>query len=198
MPVAQGDVVRVSVEGLIDESEDLVSVWQFRLATTSIADDTDVLDDIEEIVAAVLAVARAAWTSIAEFTRFRAFNLTTETLLGERTLATAVPGTASGEISSNQVTVVSSFKTNVPRVTLRKFWGPMSEGIVTSLGYVNASVLSTLASGTAFLLAPIPATNGTWDYGYFSPKTGSFVVPLSALHSAIPATQRRRRRGVGS
>lgn len=107
-------------------------------------------------------------------------------------------GTGGDDALPNQVTLPVSFYTTIPRVVLRKLWGPGSEVRNEATGLYSDPAVAAALAGAAFLLDPLVGTTGTWEYGFLSPKTSTFEIPVGAGATNVPGTNRRRRVGTGS
>jgi hypothetical protein len=198
MTTEQGDIVAVTYSGDIDSVDDVVMSFQGRLTSALGLDEDEVLADWSTIFSDLWDLIESLFNVLVVYRRVRAHNMTQDILLGESTFGTPRVGTALGDSLPNQVTIPVTFKTVVPRVMLRKLWGPAGEGHVDSDGTYGSGVLTNALAGGAFLLDPLVGTNGTWEYGYLSPKTLNFEIPISVLVTNVPGTLRKRRRGSGS
>lgn len=198
MSVQQGEVVRVDVLGDINSADLDVNSYQMQLVTAGPVADADVLTDLRDVFDTLYNLIAAVVHAGVVFRRIRAANLSQGTLIGEVPFAAPIPGISTNDQLPNQLAGVVSFKTNIPRVVLRKFYGPGAENHNIADGTISASAVGSLVGIGASLLTDQVATAGTWRYGYLSPKTQTFVVPLSASVSNIFATQRRRKLNVGA
>lgn len=198
MPVAVGNVLRVDVIGDFDGTEDLVNAYQFRVESVTDPSDAAVLNDFAVFMRAQYALMAGLWAPSVVWRRVRVANISTDTLIGEQTFSTPLPGTAGGDQGAIQASALVSWKSNIPRVVMRKYF-PISEPNVGSTSRLVASAVTALQNfGTTLLSVVTGFSNNTYRFGYLSPKTTSFVVPSSRVVSDIVATQRRRRPGVGS
>lgn len=192
------DVLDVAVGGTFQTNEEIVAAYQFRLNDIGGLNDALVLEDMEALVNALYAIVRALLVAATVIRTIRVANKTQGTLLGDIVLGTPIAGTGGASAVAPGVAALASFPTNIPRVTGRKFWGPLSTAVVDGNGFIGASSLVNMNSAIAYLIAPITPGNGTYQYGYDSPKAGGFVAFTEGQAFAEPAYQRRRRRGTGS
>jgi hypothetical protein len=81
---------------------------------------------------------------------------------------------------------------------MRKYFGVFTEADIDANGTWGTGLVAAMVVVAGFLLAPLVAANGAYEYGYLSPKTSNFEVPTGAVVTDIPAYQRRRRQGRGS
>lgn len=196
MPLTD-DVMKVDMIGDIDNSDEIVQAYQFQLISGGIDNDLT-LDDLLELLTLVWAVVDGLINIRTVFRRIRVSNLTQDTILGDRVFSPVLAGAVDGEAVPNQVTAPVSFKTDVPRVILRKHLGTLSKPSLTADGFITAGAQAFMALYGVAMLADHVMTNGTYIYGYLSPKTLGFEVPTTAFFTAVTGTQRRRRVGVGS
>lgn len=198
MAIAPNDVVRIDVIGDLDTTEDVVNVYQFKHTSGSSISDADFLTDWALLFRALYDAMKAMWTAVMVWRRIRAVNLTSGLLVGERDFSTPVIGTDASQMSSFQTAALITFKTNVPRVVMRKYL-PIAEDQFGGNSRLQAGTITVFETfGSALLTTQTGVSGHTYKFGYLSPKTGNFEEPLSRLVSPVLATQRRRRPGVGS
>lgn len=195
--VAIGEVVRCDLIAEHYSADDVVNVFQFSPSVT-VADNADVLDDLIAIMTAIVTIVKALANAGTVWERIRAQNITNGLILGEAAFPSAIAGTAVGEPNAAQIAAVVTMKTGVPRVNLRKYWGPLAEAHIDGNGLITSAAQTVVANAGALLLDPFIEANATWRYGHQSPKTGLFELPNIVVVPNVPATQRRRRRGIGS
>ncbi len=198
MGVQQGEVVRIDVVGDIDNVDLIVQSYQGQLDSAVTLTPAEAVADWSAFFGTLWELIKAAHNTLVVFRRLRAQNLTTLELLGEQTFGTPRVGTAVGDALANQITMPVSFPTVVPRVMLRKLWGPASEGNIDADGTFGSAILEDAIDGAAYMLESLDLGNGIWTYGYLSPKTLAFERPISAFVTEVPGTLRRRRKGQGA
>jgi len=196
--VSTGDAVRVDLVADIDADQDMIGVYQFRLISGDIASEADVLDDLLSIGGAIVTIVRQLCNVLTVWRKIRAVNLTTNTLIGEADFTPNVAGSLTGDQVPYGVAALTTFPTYTPNVRLRKFLGGLDSGVLTASGKITAGGVADLADFVTLMLDPFTETNGTWQYGYLSPKTAGWVGPVSGTVTNVPAYQRRRRQGTGS
>lgn len=194
----QNDVLRVDVIGDVDAVQTIVNTYQFVQTSSGSTTDSELLDDIEDIVDAILVIIKAIMTATTLIRRFKVFNVTSGLLVGERTLAAAVAGTGGTSPAPYQVAHVVNFPTNVPRVIMRKYIGTVDEAQIGAGGKPGSGALAVSASFIALMIAEFSETNGTYHYGYLSPKTSSFHKATEGNASTLFGTRRSRKIGQGS
>lgn len=198
MPADQFDVVRVDLVAEAHGSEDVVNVFQFQKQDVGEITDADVLEDFLAIMRVIAEFVDALIKTTVIWQRIRVRNVTTNLLIGDGSFSPEIPGVNTTDANAMGVAAVIRFPTNVSRVVMSKFFGPIAEGVLGSTGLIASNPGTVQLVTTAeYLIDDIVETNGTWRYGYLSPKTGVFQIPLAAIINTEPGYQRRRKRGVG-
>ncbi len=199
MPVTQDDTVRVDLIAQAHGSEDVVNVFQFQKQDAGTITDAVTITDFLAIMRVIAEIIDALVKTVVIWERIKIRNMTTGLLVGDGSFSPVIPGVSTTDPGAMGVAAVMSFPTNVSRVTMRKFFGPLAEGTIGSTGLLGSNPgtvqLATLAT---YLTADIVETGATWRFGYLSPKTGNFQIPLAAIIALEPGYQRRRKRGVGA
>lgn len=199
MTVAQNEIVRVDLIAEAHASEDVFNVFQYRKESAGSAADSTVLTDFLAIMRIVAEIIDALCKATVIWRRIRVQNISTGLLVGEATFSPTIPGVEASDAGAMGVAAVVSFPTNVPRVTMRKYIGPLAEGVLGTAGTIGSNPGTVqLSSLVTALLADQAGPTDTWRFGYLSPKTGVFQLPTAGVINTEPGYQRRRRRGTGS
>jgi len=198
MAVAPNDVVRIDVIGDFTGTEDLVNSYQFQHTSGTSISDADFLTDWVALLRALYDAIKALWNANVIWRRIRAQNITTGALVGEQSFSSDVVGSGAGTFMAIQNSGLISFKTSIPRVVTRKYF-PLHNTQYDATSKVVAGAVTLLNTfGSALLVTQTGVSGHTYRYGFKSPKTGNFELPLSRVVSPTVVTQRRRRPGVGS
>lgn len=197
MTVNQNDMFRIDVVGDFNASDDLVNVFQMLKSDAGAITDSNFMDDMLELFTALYTLIKGLNGLLVTWRRIRVARVPLGTLMGERSFAPAIVGTSAGDPMPTQVTFPINLQTTIPHVVLRKFFGPGSEAQIDSAGLIAAAPLATMTSVIALLLADFVMTNGTYEYGYDSPKALAWVRPATGSHGNVPGAVRSRRIGVG-
>lgn len=192
-----GEVFRTDVIGDFDGTELLVNSYQFLKVDVGTITDAELLDDLETITIALYTILKALSTVLTIWRRIHVHDVTNDLIIGDRVWASAQSGTMTGEPGITQGSAVVNFPTNVPRVTMRKYFGPIGELGIDSTGQMSSAVITPVAAAVALLIADFVETNGTYHYGYESPKALTFKYAFAGNLSSIPGTLRSRKQGVG-
>lgn len=198
MGVDAGDVLECSVIHENSVSGVQINRWQFRLEGVGTLSVAEVLDDVAELIETIYNVVKTIIAIRNLLREVRVYNLTQDVLLGSTDGGTYVGGSSSGNDLPQGVATFIHFTTDVPRVILSKYFPSPTAGDSGADGSLVPLELADLVAVGVVLLADLVMTNGTYRYGYFSPKTVSFVLPQVAVASGIFAYQRRRKKGRGA
>jgi hypothetical protein len=193
-----GDVLEVVPEGSYGAVAEVLNVYQFKVIGDPIALDADLLEDVEELLTAILTIVKALVHTYQSWSKFRVRNITKGTATLEQSFASPIVGTGTGDSFPQGAAGLVVFKTAHPRVQLRKFIGVPATQYSTSTGYLSGAGTTILEDFADLLLAPIDTTLTTYAYGHQSPVAETFLVPTTAVVTNNPAYQRRRRPGTGS
>lgn len=198
MAVHNGDIVRVDLLGKFNTVNDVINTFQFRVNSSGDVDEADVLLDLAALLAAVATVVANIANVLMVWHGIRAQNITQDTLLGEASFTEPIAGTGTSGPQAAGVAALMNFKTNKPKVILKKYFGVLDEAVVDAQGLLTSSAQVTLAQVADILADPDNGTFASYTYGVLSTKTSAFEVPSPGVVSPIPAYQRRRRQGRGS
>lgn len=198
MAVLQNQVLEASARMEFDGVEDQVNVYQYQLITPTPVDEADAVDDILTILEDFYTIWLAAQSILIAFRDIRIRNVSTDTILGTFGWPSLTAGTAADDALPPGNAGLINLNTDIARVSPRKYMGGLTVGSMESDSKLVAATVTKLAAMGAFLLADQIETYGTWVYGYLSPKTSAFEVPVGANITDITAYQRRRKQGRGS
>lgn len=198
MVVANNDVVRADAIGDWNLTTEIVQSYQFQLLSGGPLANADAMDDLHDIVEDLWLIIQGFLNTVLLIRRLKGRLVPLGDLVGEALFVPPLAGTIATDVSSTTVTMPLSLLTLVPRVILRKSFGPALASAITADGLYTAGVTTMLAQMGVFLLTDMVEANGTWRYGYYSPKTLGFVDPVGAVFSSAPGTMARRRIGRGS
>lgn len=198
MTVQQFDVLEVTARGEFNGIEDVVNVFQYRYESVPPIADNLAVDDILNIMETLYIILNGAITILQLYRDIRIANQTQGTLMGRFSWPTLVAGAGIGPTVAPGVAFLTSLTTPVPRVGMRKYWGVMTDANMDADGTWGAAIVVAGLTVNIAMLNPFAAVNGSWQFGYTSPKTLAFEIPTGGVVTDIPAYQRRRRQGRGS
>lgn len=198
MTIQFRDVLEVSARSEFQGVEDIVNVYQFENQTSPSVPDEDGVDDLITFLETVYTIWRGFQTILVLFRDLRVRNVTQNVQLGVFPWPTLSAGASASNALPPGNAGLINFTTSVSRVTPRKYMGGITSASLESDGALESATVAGLVSISALLLAPIIEASSSWLYGYLSPKTASFEVPVSATITDISAYQRRRKQGRGS
>lgn len=195
---SNGDVIEVAIEGEFDGSEDNVNVFHLQCSSITAADMDDFIDSVTEWVQAFILIAKQLVITIQWYQRYRTRNATITGPVQSVELAAPIAGIAAGAVLPPGNACLIAFRTPVKNVLLKKFIGVPGHTNLTANGQWDSTQLGLMSQVATFLMAPYTATDADFVYGYMTPLTKVFHLPITAYVSAEGAYQRRRRRGSGS
>lgn len=198
MTIQNDDIMEVAARMSFDGANDQIGSYQFRLATGGPITDEEGIDDLLAVMELIYTIVDQLMTLKLLFDDIRIFNQTQSVLLGIHDWPTLVAGTETQHPIPPGVAALINFSTEVPKVILRKFFGGFTEDQNQDDGTWNGTLVNAVADIGVLMLADFNMTNGTWEYGYNSPKILDWVRPNGASNNDIPAYQRRRKQGSGS
>lgn len=198
MAAVLDDIIEVAVIHVNDGVDHVINVYQFQKTDATPTSDADLLDDVASIVENLYNLLRTLITIRNVLSDVVVRNLTQSLLVGSTDGGTYVGGAGAGDQWPNGAAAMTFFKTNVPRVILKKFWPSGLAADLSPGGNPDSAWLVAMALVAAELLVPFVEANTTLRYGYNSPKTLGWEVPLTGHVPAIMSYQRRRKAGTGS
>lgn len=198
MTIQIGDVLEASARMEFQGVDDQVNVYQFVLGTPGPISDEDGVEDILDLIEAIYTLWKVAMSTLTLFRDIRIRNVTQDEVLGTFPWPTLTAGEAAADCIPPGNCGLINFHTPIPRVTPRKYMGSLVTTQMEADGSLGAAIVTRLSDIATLLLDVWVGTSGDWLYGYFSPKTSTFVFPQSATVSDITAYQRRRKQGRGS
>jgi hypothetical protein len=198
MGVEPGETMRVDLIGDIDGGDELVQTYQFTNEGQNNVSAAGSLADAVEILTGLWTIVEQLLSTLAVFRRIRAQNVQTFQLLGVEFLDPTLDGSRIEQMAPRQATAVLSFPTDVPRVIMKKMFGPITDDSCGADGILTEGMLSLLASTGAELLTLQEMTFSDWMFSYVSPKTLSVEYPVGAQFISAPGARRSRKPGVGS
>ncbi len=198
MTVNQFDVIEVAVVHVNDGVDQQVNVYQFQKTDATPTLDADLLIDVAQVVQAIYTLLVSLITVRNVLSDVIVRNKTQGVLIGSADGGTYVGGTAVGDAWPNGAAGMTFWKTNIPRVIMKKYW---PSGVATDLspgGNPDSVWLANMILVGILMLVPFIEANTTLQYGYLSPKTLSFELPGTAHVPQVMSYQRRRKAGTGS
>jgi hypothetical protein len=198
MAVNQGDIIQAVAAMEWDGVEDVLNIYQFQLQSPASVTEAGVISDLTDFLDSAYDVLKLFLTTLLTFKEIRLLNKTQDVILGTFPWPTLVAGTGATDTQAPGVCALINFTTTKPRVSPRKYLGVFTEGALGANGAFGPSVVAALAIFAGLFIGDIVQPNGTYLYGYDSPKTLQFETPNGVSTGSVPAYQRRRKQGRGS
>ena len=198
MTVQTGDVIRVAAIMDFNSVDDVINTFQLRLSAGGPQPEAVVGQDVADYLEFIYGPLQGHISNQVGFRRIRSVNITQDLAVDDTTWPTLVAGTAAGEALPPGVAAVSNFTTKYPKITLRKFWGVMTEAANDPSGRLSSALIAAIGTTMAVLINPGNFSGRIYEFGYLSPVAGEFVIPLGGLVTSIWGYNRRRKQGKGS
>ena len=198
MTTQPSDIIEAAARLEFDAVDDVVNVFQVRLASPVAITDQETLDDIVDYLELAYTLLVGFLSVLTTFRDIRVRNVTQDTVLGLVPWNTLSAGSAVSDALPPGVAALVNFTTGVPRVTPRKYIGVSTEAQLVDPGVFSDSFVIALGQFAAQMIGLVPVNGRLYEYGFLSPKTSAFQASLAATVTSIPAYQRRRKQGRGS
>ena len=200
--MAVGDVYRLSVQFEREVSaDDAVNVFHFRQGSGTIF-DTPGEDLVEAFIDQIQPTYVAIVSSAYDLVRYAVRQVTGGLEVYEQgTLVDCTRGTDETQLPA-QSTCVISWRSGLAGRSRRgrTYLPPTAEGDIVS-GVFDTAYLDGVEAMAGDIIAMAQSggvSYGNWEFGIWSETLGTFTPVTFALVRSVPATQRRRRLGVGS
>lgn len=197
MTVQQNDVLRVTAE-MTQTADSVQNVYHFRSTNAGAIDDTDVLDDMADIMDEIYALLDGETSDEVSYDQVRVQNVTQNLLIGAIGFPVITVGLNITDPLPRPVAALITYPTAKPKTRGGNYYGGFTEDRNTSTGSILAGTLTNLTSVATLLLAERVFGANSYRMVVFNAVLDTFVLPVSAIIHDIWRTQRRRRQGVGS
>jgi hypothetical protein len=192
-----GNVVRASAVGQINDTEAYANVYQFQLKDGGPVDFEDFADSVRDFLDDFYQDLMVYFNQVLVMQGVHVDGLAGVCSSGFLPFGANITGSLTNDAVPPGVSLVSGFPTGFKRVQLRKYYGGLDASVVDSDGNLDItfrvnvnSVLNDLVSDQVY--------NGlTFRFGYQSPKAGQWVEPTTRFSNTVAGYQRRRKYGVG-
>lgn len=198
MAINVGDVIEASARMEWQGVEDIVNVFQFKCNTLTSSDPDDIITDLRNQIEYYYTPIVTGMNNSVIFRDISFRNLSNNEVYGAYPWPNLVGGTGGITTMVSGTAGLVNFATGVAKVILKKYFGVFVSTVLENDGSFNSSLMAALTIVINRMLEDITGASGTYNYGYLSPKTLQFEVPLVGTTSEIPAYQRRRKAGRGS
>lgn len=199
MAIFDGNVIRTTVECLIDNSSVVQNVFHWAYAGTTVIDDQTAVDDMRDhLENGGYAILDIDQTTRLTYVGYQNYNLSLGAPLPFSPADDPLAGLHVGEALPFQTAALMSFPTGVSRSIGRKYIAGYTESGTGGGGELDTLPLARLASSAVvWLLNPV-IEFGTASLGNTIPSGLSFWPWTSFRVDTLLRTQRRRIPGVGA
>jgi len=157
----------------------------------------DVLDRIVTILELIHAIIKGLQTQKTKYINVEFFNITQNIPLATRAWDTITEGEDVGNDLAHMTAAMFSLGVDKPKVNGRKFYGGISTVSLDQDGLWTTSTVIDLAAASLLFLSDQSFGGTTIQWGIRTGVVPAFIQFKSATTTNIPASQRRRRQGVG-
>lgn len=197
MPVAVGDIVRITAKLLLNNLDDIVNVYHFSVAINNTLNDTAFMTEMASALDVLYTNINVQMHPNVSYSSVEGQNITKDELLPSRPWPILTAGTNASEMLPEMCAPCVFHRTLKPRVRASKFLPPFGENTNVD-GAITAGAQAAIQAFGDALTVGLTTTNLGLVYVAFNRALGTSTVVTQALVPARFRTQRRRRLGVGS
>ncbi len=197
MPVAVGDIVRITAKMLLSGIGDIVNVYHFSVAVDTAPNDTQFMLDTALLIDTLYGLINIDVHLNVGYSSIEGQNISKNELLPSTAWPTLVNGAQATEQLPEQVAACVFHRTLTPRVRASKFLPPMGENVNID-GALNPASEVRIQSFGDSLTTGLAGPRVSLVYVAFNRVLSTATVVTQALVPSRFRTQRNRRLGVGS
>lgn len=197
MPVAVGDIVRLTAKMLLSGVGDIVNVFHFSVAIDTAPNDTQFMLDSALLLDTLYGTINLDVHLNIGYSSIEGQNISKNELLPSTAWPTLVVGAQATEMLPEQVAACVFHRTLTPRVRASKFLPPMGENANID-GALNPATQTRIQTYGDSLTAGLTGPRVSLVYIAFNRILSTGTVVTQALVPSRFRTQRNRRLGVGS
>ena len=175
-------------------------VFQLQLQANGPANAAQIATDLADYLLGFVSELAASVVEEVTFTGFSWNTLDDVVVSGFIPFASPVPGTQSTDPLPDAVAMLVYMNTGEAHRQLRKYLPGFAEASIGTNGLWNSATLTAVMDIEPYFMDTYNAISGRdWHYGHAKAGVGaSWVEPISFAITALPAYQRRRKRGRGA
>jgi len=197
-PVAVGDIIRVTARMQIQNLDDLVNVFHYKVVTNSTLSDDAFMIEVAADLDASYQIINPEISSLVTYVDIDGQNVTQNELLPAKPWPVLVNGADIGALLPQQVAACVFYRTLTPKIRASKFLGGYTENSNNAVGAIDAAAITNLTTYGVDALVGINQPNVVATYGAYNKPLDRFTPVVQSVVPAVWRTQRRRRPGVGS
>lgn len=197
MPVAVGDIVRITAKMLLSGIGDIVNVFHFSVAIDTAPNDTQFMLDTALLIDILYGTINLDVHLNVGYSSVEGQNISKNELLPSTPFPTLVVGANATEMLPEMVAACVFHRTLTPRVRASKFLPPYAESANID-GALNPATATRCQTFGDSLTAGLAGARVSLVYVAFNRTLMTSTVVTQALVPSRFRTQRNRRLGVGS
>jgi len=191
------DLLRVTtVLNTVDLSE-IQNVFTMKVTVPGALPIIDILDRIVVILERLYDLVKGLQNTRTKYIDIKFFNITQDIPLPTRAWDTFTQGELLVDDLAHMTAAMFSLGVSRPGVSGRKFFGGISEAALDQDGLWTSATVVDLALASAQMVIDQVQAGTTIQYGILTGIVPAFRQFDSATTTNVPASQRRRRQGVG-
>ncbi len=195
--VNANDELRVTAEMTTVDLGVVQNVYTTKITVPGALPVVDILDRIVIILELLYAIVKGWQNTRTKYTNVKFFNITQNIPLATRPWTTITEGELLVDDLAHMTAAMFSLGVDKPKVSGRKFFGGIAESRLDQDGLWTVGQLAELASVSVIMLSDQSSGGTTLQFGIRTGIVPAFIQFVTATSTNIPASQRRRRQGVG-
>lgn len=191
------DVLRMTAELNTVDLSSVQNVYTIKVTVPGAIPIIDILDRIVIILERIYVIIKGLQNSRTKYIDVKFFNITQNIPLPTRSWAAITEGELAVDDLAHMTAAMFSLGVSLPGVQGRKFFGGISETALDQDGLWSTATVVDLALASVIMINDQVNAGTTIKFGILTGVVPAFVQFNSATTKNIPASQRRRRQGVG-
>jgi len=198
MPIAVGDILRITAVMQFDGLDDIVNVYHVKVDTNATANDDQFMDEMADAMNDLYTTINIALSELVTYIEVQGQNITQNELLPSKPWPTLVAGLSTSTPLPSQVSACVFHRTLRPKTRASKFLPVMTEGQNDGNGKIGAGTITVLQAFADALTSGFAGSQSFSFYGAYNAGLDRFTDVVLGIVPVRWRTQRRRRLGVGS
>lgn len=191
------DLIRATAVMTTVDLSEVQNVYTMQVSTPGAGTILDILDRLIVILEKVYLIVKGRQNTRTKYQEVRFFNITQNIPLPTRSWLNITEGELLGDDLAHMTAGMFSLGVGKPGVAGRKFFGGMSADAIDLDGLWTSATVVDLAAASAILLLEHVQGGTVATFGIVTGLVPTYIQFQSSLTKNVPASQRRRRQGVG-
>lgn len=191
------DELRVTANMNTVDVSAVQNVYTMKVTVLGALPVIDILDRIVVVLELIYAIIKGLQNTRTKYIDVDFFNITQNIPLATRPWPTLIQGELGNDDLAHMTAAMFSLGVDKPGVSGRKFFGGISEFVLDQDGLWATTTVVDLALASAIMLSDQSSGGTTVQFGIRTGVVPAFIQFVTATTTNVPASQRRRRQGVG-